>query len=198
MKRKQAKSSDKSESPTKVRIVDTRTETTVVEPSKDVSEKSKQRKENWKIDDDKALLQALVKYKFAYDQVLNDFKKFQHRRPDETESSLEKRWKNIKANSTYAEKATFVRKEFVQKKKKITEMELDSQRAIHQEIQASRESMFNTCKECFSKLISSEILARSSEPKNAVEVEDVLVTEETKRRNIREQSILNQFNLFHH
>ena len=33
------------------------------------------RKDNWDMDDDLALLQLVLKYKFAWDLILNDFKK---------------------------------------------------------------------------------------------------------------------------
>jgi hypothetical protein len=41
----------------------------------------RQRKENWSLDDDLDLLKLIHKHRFAWDQILHDFKKFQHRRP---------------------------------------------------------------------------------------------------------------------
>lgn len=55
----------------------------------------KRRKLNWAMEDDKNLLDLILKHNFAWDLILRDFKQFQHRRPNETEKSLEKRWKNL-------------------------------------------------------------------------------------------------------
>ena len=48
---------------------------------------------NWDLDNDSALLKLAVKRGLIWDQIQIGFKTWEHRCPNETEKTLEKRWK---------------------------------------------------------------------------------------------------------
>lgn len=101
-------------------------------PGKSQTQK-RARKENWEMDDDLAFLQLVLKYKHAWDLILNDFKKFQHRRPDETEETLEKHWKNlIGKSSKYAVGQVHEAKPF-KASRKMDDLQLEQAQAAHEE-----------------------------------------------------------------
>lgn len=94
----------------------------------------KRRKLNWAMEDDKDLLELILKYNFAWDQILKDFQKFQHRRPNETEKSLEKRWKNLNSKQGKYNKGDYTIKPFKPStKKSVTDIEREKEEAVYRE-----------------------------------------------------------------
>lgn len=94
----------------------------------------KRRKLNWAMEDDKNLLDLILKHNFAWDLILRDFKQFQHRRPNETEKSLEKRWKNLNSKQGKYNKGEYegANKPF-KASKKMTDIQREKEEAVHRE-----------------------------------------------------------------
>jgi hypothetical protein len=92
----------------------------------------KRRKYNWKMEDDKALLELISKYNFSWDLILRDFTKHQHRRPNETEKSLEKRWKNVNARQGKYSRELII-KPFKPSNGKKTDLEKEQEEAVYKE-----------------------------------------------------------------
>lgn len=96
----------------------------------------KSRLENWDLDDDLALVLLIEKYKFAWDQIKLQMQNHQHRRLQDTEKTLEKRWKNISANDSknkYHKSKEFQGTPFKITGKTLDDIQLQQQEAIHRE-----------------------------------------------------------------
>ena len=96
-----------------------------------------------------------------------------------------RRWNNLKGGQSKYAKA-YNAKSFKPSSRKLSDKRLETEKAVHQEKVKLEAEMFAECVELIGKLKGCEILVRSSQPKTAAEVVEVLGTAEAHRKSIRE------------
>jgi len=165
-------------------------------PSKEVSKKkrteaaeaTKERKSNWELDDTLAFLLLLKRFNMNFGLVKVSLQNDQHRRTDDTEYTLGKYWKNLKAKGKFTNPFVYPAFKVPPQKRGETRLKGEELKARNQKLEIDHaikrveaETLFNNCVELIDQMREKEILLKSGEP-----VEEKAIFEaKTARENIR-------------
>jgi len=193
-----------------VETVEMESETSLKRPHSDVAEgspegpepkrtctenpKESKRKTNWDLDDTLAFLLLLQRFNMNFGQVLLSLKNDQHRRPDETEVTLGKYWKNLKSSaSKFSKPFSFPAFKAPPQKhgaprlkgKELEDRnrELELQHSIKR---TEAEKIYLRCKELIEQMREKEILLKSGD----VIDEETISDAKKARENIRANRLL--------
>jgi hypothetical protein len=153
------------------------------------TQESEERKDNWEIDDDLALLKLMKRHNMDFGQVLCSLLNDQHRRVDDTETSLGKRWKNLKSiNSRYSK--PFRYKAFkppTQKSLGLKGEQFKQKRAqlevLHAAGASAAEKMYEECVALVEELREKEVLIKNGDVLEPKMIDDAKKARENIRTN---------------
>jgi len=129
-----------------------------IEPTSEVPKENKEKRNRnpkWNNEDDLSLLRLIEKNDFAWNNVYDAFKNYEHR-DKENSVTLEKRWKNIKLHSSpYLKPFKYTKYTPTDTRKKSKE-QLRADEAVWAENRSKAEEIFEECSVLIAKLKEKE------------------------------------------